>query len=308
MAESKFLKAKCRKTGLFFGLDVKKYGSVWKVVNMVRLSDEEAKLTASEVRQDAFETNSNLLACSKCGNRRIGGCSCSKKLFQCSPRMKYKFDCVYCSEFEVDYSRPTARDISKHSGGTVTLSQGKEVKIITFSNVKWNKFDNIKHHESGAKFGEPRIHVIANEENIEFHGYNISQMDEGVYYTINSSDDFEIECDVDTSTIQPHPGGHLYISFGSITAMISEKGGTFCLDGKSIAKVGSRFHMVLSLIDNVFSITIDNEKKGELHKYDNSKVKITFGFTHESHYCSILSHAYIRGIKMRHGVSNNESQ
>ena len=133
-------------------------------------------------------------------------------------------------------------------------------------------------------------------------------MDEGVYYTINSSDDFEIECDVDTSTIQPHPGGHLYISFGSITAMISEKGGTFCLDGKSIAQVGSRFHMVLSLIDNVFSITIDNDKKGELHKCDNSKVKITFGFTHESHYCSILSHAYIRGIQMRHGISNNESQ
>ena len=63
MAESKFLKAKCRKTGLYFGLDVKKFGSVWKVVNMIRLTDEErenllrAKLfreTLSAVRPPVF--------------------------------------------------------------------------------------------------------------------------------------------------------------------------------------------------------------------------------------------------------------
>ena len=308
MKESKFLKAKCKKTGLFFGLDVKQYGSDWKVVNMIRLSDEEARLTASEVRQDKFETNSNLLACSKCGNRRVGGCSCHKKIFQCSPKMKYKFDCIYCSELEIDYSIPRASDILKHNGETVTLSQGKEVKVVTFSNVKWKKFDNIRFHPDGSVYNEPRVHVIAEKENIEFHGYNISQMDEGVYYSIKASDDFEIECDVDTSTIQPHPGGYLYISFGSITAKILKDGGTFSLDGKTVAQVGPQFHMVLSLIDNVFSITVDQKKKGELRKNNQSKVQIKFGFAHESHHCHILSHAYIRGIKMWHGVSNNDSQ
>ena len=47
---------------------------------------------------------------------------------------------------------------------------------------------------------------------------------------------------------------------------------------------------------------------GKPAQEEAAKVKITFGFTHESHYCSILSHAYIRGIQMRHGISNNESQ
>lgn len=308
MAESKFLKARCRKTGLYFGLDVKKFGSVWKVVNMIRLTDEEAKLTASEVRQDSFETNASLLACTKCGNRKIGGCSCSERMFQCSRNMKYKFNCIYCSQFQVDYSLPTARDVAQFKGGTVTLSQGKEVKIVTFSNVTWNKFDNVQTHISGAMYHEPTIHVVANEENIEFHGYNISQMNEGVYYTINSTDDFEIECDVDTSTIQPHPGGFLYISFGAITARIAKNGGSFYLGRNEVAQVGSKFHMVLSLIDNKYTIIIDGTKMGELSKQDDSEVKVTFGFAHESHHCQILSHAYMRGIQMRHGVSSNNDQ
>lgn len=81
MAESKFLKTKCRKTGLYYGLEIKKIGLEWKVVNMIRLSNDEAKVISSEVKQDSFETNSNLIACSKCGNRKVGGCSCAKKLF-----------------------------------------------------------------------------------------------------------------------------------------------------------------------------------------------------------------------------------
>ena len=63
-------------------------------------------------------------------------------------------------------------------------SQIKRTKIVTFSNVEWKKFDNIRVHPSGAKYNEPRIHVVANRDNIEFHGYNVSEMDEGVYYKI----------------------------------------------------------------------------------------------------------------------------
>src|SRR5699024_3508498 len=67
-------------------------------------------------------------------------------------------------------------------------------KAVTFSNVEWEKYDHISDHPSGAEFNEPTVHVIADEKKIEFHGYNISQMDEGVTYTIDGSDDFEIEC------------------------------------------------------------------------------------------------------------------
>lgn len=107
MSESKMLKAYCRKTNQYFGLEIKKYGSDWKVVNMIKLSDDESKIISSEIRQSSFYTNSNLLPCVKCGNRKISGCGCSVKNHACSQHMKYQFDCVYCSEFEIDYSRAT---------------------------------------------------------------------------------------------------------------------------------------------------------------------------------------------------------
>ena len=42
MSESKMLKARCTKTGRAYGLELKKYGADWKVVNMIDLSSEEA--------------------------------------------------------------------------------------------------------------------------------------------------------------------------------------------------------------------------------------------------------------------------
>lgn len=94
MSDSKMLKAVCNKTGLHLGLELKKLGNVWKVVNVVRLSDDEAVIIGSEVTQASFLTNDNLLACRKCGNRKVGGCNCSKELHSCSKTMKYQFDCV----------------------------------------------------------------------------------------------------------------------------------------------------------------------------------------------------------------------
>lgn len=129
MAESKFLKARCKKTGIYYGLEIKQFGSTWKVVNMIRLSDDEAKVISSEIKQPTFETNQNLLACSKCGSRKVGGCTCAKKAHQCSKSMKYAFDCIYCSELEIDYTLPSRSELGGREGGTVTLSQGQEVKI-----------------------------------------------------------------------------------------------------------------------------------------------------------------------------------
>ncbi|MBR4752874.1 MAG: VWA domain-containing protein [Thermoguttaceae bacterium] len=104
--ESKILKARCVKTGLRFGLELRRFGSTWKVVNMVRLSETEAKTISSEVYQSEFVTNDNLIPCQKCGNRKIGGCGCSRKIRQCSASMKYQFDCVYCDSFKIEYENP----------------------------------------------------------------------------------------------------------------------------------------------------------------------------------------------------------
>ncbi len=129
MSESKFLKAYCAKTKQYFGLEIKKYGSSWKVVNMIRLDPDEAKLISSDIEQPVFETNDNLIPCYRCGNRRVSGCGCAKEKKKCDRTMKYQFDCVYCEDLKIDYTLPTASEVGSRAGGTITLSQGQEVKI-----------------------------------------------------------------------------------------------------------------------------------------------------------------------------------
>jgi chaperone protein dnaK len=172
-------------------------------------------------------------------------------------------------------------------------------KAVTFSNVEWRQYDNILMHPSGAQFNEPAIHVIANEENIEFHGYNVSAMNEGVRYTIDPSDDFEIECDINTSTISPHPGGHLEISLGLISAYLNENGGSILLDGASVATAGPQFHLRMSLTDGgQYEIEIDGKVVGRKFQASENEIDIRFGFIHDSHCCQLLSHAYVSDISM----------
>ena len=297
MTESKMVKAVCKKTGLCYGLEVKEFNGEWRVVNAVRLTDDEADVITTDVKQSFFNTNDNLIACGNCGSRRIGGCKCPRKSHKCSKKMEYEFDCIYCDQMEIDYSRARGKSSGRNSG-EITLEQGQKVKI-TFSNVEWKKYDRIPVHPSGAVFSEPSVHIIANEERIEFHGYNVSAMDEGVYYKIDPNDDFEISCDVNTSTIRPHPGGHLLISMGIITAELSEKGGMFYLDGQNVAKVGSQFSMKLSLNEGGrYTITINGRVVGNKYQLNRQSVDIIFGFRHQSHYCAMLSHAYISDIQM----------
>lgn len=176
-------------------------------------------------------------------------------------------------------------------------------RAVTFSNVEWVKYDNIQTHPSGAEFNEPAVHVIANEENIEFHGYNISEMNEGVRYTIDSSDDFEIECDINTSTISPHPGGYLEISLGLISAHLTENGGDILMDGVSVATVSPRFHLKMSLTNGgQYEVEIDGKAVGSKFKASKSDVDVSFGFVHEPHCCHLLSHAYISDISMMQAV------
>ena len=295
--EEKIVKARCRKTGTYYGVVLARFGSEWKAVDVIPMTDDQARAFTSEVRQPAFETNGNLLACKRCGNRKIGGCRCTQKDYACSRKKGYHFDCIYCQEMEIDYTPGRA----SRSGKTeITLEQGQKVQI-TFSNVSWKKFDNIRIHRHSPEYIliEPRIHVTANEQSIEFHGYNVSEMNEGVYYTINPDDDFEILCDVDTSTVVPHPRGYMFIEMGLITAKIDQDGGSFLLDGKQVIRVGQRFSMRLSLSrGGEYTIEIDGQQAGSMYRQNRGKVDIRFGFWHESHHCTSLTHAYVRNIQM----------
>lgn len=136
--ESKMLKAKCKKTGQYFGLELREIEGKWLVVNMVRLSEDESKVIASEVKQSVFVTNKNLLPCLKCGSRIVGRCNCAKKKHSCSPSMKYQFDCIYCDELEIDYSRPRMRGPYTKWAGTSNIPDAIKDK---YGNPQGSQFD-----------------------------------------------------------------------------------------------------------------------------------------------------------------------
>jgi len=300
MKEQKIVKARCRKTGKYYGITVSPFGTEWKAVDVIPLSADEGRVLTSQVRQAYFETNDNLLACRYCGSRRIGGCKCTKAHFSCSSKKEYNFDCIYCQEMEIDYSMGKASRKFGSGKTEITLEQGMKYQI-TFSNVEWRHFDKIQFHADAGPFShiEPKEHVIADGQRIEFHGYNVSEMNEGVLYEINPDDDFEIVCDVDTTTVKQHPEGYLYIEMGPITAKINEQGGAFFLDGRQVAQVGQRFRMRLSVSKGgQYTIEIDNRQVGTLYSQNRERVEIRFGFWHESHYCENITRAYVNNIEM----------
>ena len=128
MAEKKFVKAYCGVSKQYYGLDVEKIGGSWKVVNMIYLSAEEGKLASSEVKQDTFYTHDNLIPCRGCGSRKVGGCSHAPSYVPCKKLKSFNFQCIYCNNFKIDYSVPTATGNYK-KGDVIKLSQGQEVKI-----------------------------------------------------------------------------------------------------------------------------------------------------------------------------------
>lgn len=310
MKDTKIVKAFCPRTKRHFALELLQVDGEWKVVDLLELSEEEFKVIRSEVTQDRFYTNSTLQACYDCGSRLVGGCDHAKGRARggCHSQMPYHFMCVYCKELKLDYTSPNPNDVreylKKHGkDGKIKIMQGKEYKPVTFTNVTWKKFDNVGYHEPAPMYPEPKLHVEISQKAIKFNGYNISEMNEGVYYEIGMQDDFDISCKVDTSTIRPHPGGHLYIELGIIRAEIALSGGQFKLDGATVASVGSRFKMRLSLTEGgKYRIYIDDKLMGEKFSPSKANITVRFGFTHGGHHCKELSRATLSDIEMVQGV------
>ena len=214
------------------------------------------------------------------------------------------------------FGRPvSANQNAKGGKGSIAIQgvggQGfaHKFKAVTFSNVLWQKYDDVASHPIDERFDEPPVHVVAEEKRIEFHGYHVSEMAEGVQYEIEPDDSFVIECDVDTSTIQPHPGGSLNISLGLIEAELTEDGGEILLGGKRVAKVGPQFHLRMSLTEGGrYEVAVDGKVVGEKHKESKKNVVVRFGFVHESHCCHKLSHAYVSDISMSHAAASEEDE
>ena len=188
-------------------------------------------------------------------------------------------------------------------GSTVRLYNSDQIDLnlnpvqeITFSNVEWVHFNNTS--SSSSCGSEPREHVIASEKSIEFHGYTAAAMNEGVSYTIESSDGFDLEANIDTSTIKPHPGGSLDITLGVLTASLGQNGGSILLNGNTITTVGSRFKLKMSVNSGHYEVLIDDVTVGATDESSSDPIEIKFAFKHGGHCCSQLSHAYIKDIEM----------
>lgn len=127
--KTKFVKAYCSKTKDYYGLEVREIDGEMKVTNFTPLNKDKAKLAASEVDQDHFETAPNLLACQGCGTREVASCNCGERKGRCQPGMPYRFQCLYCHNLVIDHSLPKRSDFGLQAGKTVMLEQGQEVAI-----------------------------------------------------------------------------------------------------------------------------------------------------------------------------------
>lgn len=128
MKNTKFLKAYCDKSKKYYGLEIKKFGSTWKVIDFIELSKEEASVLTSEIKQPSFSTNENLLPCKACGKRTVGACACPPRSASCRVGMGYEFQCIYCKNLKIDYT-PARAAQGRKEGDTIVLSQGQVVKL-----------------------------------------------------------------------------------------------------------------------------------------------------------------------------------
>lgn len=116
MRNTKILKARCKKTGRWSALELKQVGGDWRVINMIPLTADEASLLSSEIRQPVFQSHTSLLACSRCGNRKVSGCGCLSKRISCKADMPYQYECMYCPEFQIEYARGKKNPYTKWAG------------------------------------------------------------------------------------------------------------------------------------------------------------------------------------------------
>lgn len=136
--DTKFIKVKCAKTNKYFALEVADKGGRYEIVNFVDLTEEDAGIIFTEVSASDLSTAGNLLACKYCGKRKFASCSCNKKAKRCSLSDKYDFQCVYCNELQIDYSRNLSRSPYTRWAGVSNIPAGVKDR---FGNPQGGQYD-----------------------------------------------------------------------------------------------------------------------------------------------------------------------
>ena len=216
-----------------------------------------------------------------------------------------------------------SKNVDNTMATTIRLSNPNSVfvtnsSIVTFDNLEWTKYDNIKNHTycaTNPRYNwctEPTDHSKNTDisgTTISFTGYNISPMNEGVYYDLEAGEGFTITDEINGNNIIPHPGGFLTVSIGDLSAKINTSNTVFYLKGKQVCKDASRktcstkrkFNLSMSKdTSGKYSLVVDGEEwyLGDQSDAVIGETRIDFNFQHGGHACSQLSKATISNIEM----------
>ena len=127
MGEKSFLKGYCPRQNRYWGMTLEKFGGRWEIVDVIPLTPEQARVTASQVEQPSFSVHNNLQACRY--DQRAGRIIQSSDRVPCPRDPKaYSFHCIYCKHMELSYDADTS---GYREGETIKLSQGQEIRIAS---------------------------------------------------------------------------------------------------------------------------------------------------------------------------------
>ena len=101
MSDKRVLSAYCKKTNRYFALEVSNAQGDWEAVNFIDLSEEQALTLATGGISLPLLSAPSLQPCSRCGGRKVFGCACAAKSFQCSKQSSYHFQCLYCNQADL---------------------------------------------------------------------------------------------------------------------------------------------------------------------------------------------------------------
>lgn len=135
--DTKFVKVKCKKTNKYFALEVVSKNCIYEVVNFVDLTADDAEHISTEISASSFVAAKNLIPCRRCGSRKFASCNCNKQRKICRVTDKYDYQCFFCNELEVDYSRSARGPYTEWAGVSNIPAAAKD----RFGNPQGGQYD-----------------------------------------------------------------------------------------------------------------------------------------------------------------------
>lgn len=133
MAVYKTIKARCRKSGKYIGLQVQVDSDTKGTILGRYLITNPSTVQSTAYLPDLVSGK----PCPKCGKKGQGSCSCGPKVLSCGSSTKPNEYCATCKELELDFNELDAsalstsdRELIVKQGGVVALSPGiKKVMV-----------------------------------------------------------------------------------------------------------------------------------------------------------------------------------